>query len=167
MEIRPARDDDFPAIAAITNHYITTTSIHFAYEPITAESLLATDRVKYPWFVIADESGVHGYAKSASWRDRPAYAWTTEIGLYLAGHACGRGLGTRLYQALLAELPRRGFRSALGAIALPNEASIALHRRCGFERIGTFVDAGWKHGAWHAVEFWQKRFATGPEGPPS
>ena len=34
MAIRPARDDDFAALTAITNHYITTSSIHFAYEPL-------------------------------------------------------------------------------------------------------------------------------------
>ena len=37
--------------------------------------------------------------------------------------------------------------------------------KLGFEHIGTFQDAGWKHNAWHAVDFWQKRFATSPEGP--
>jgi len=167
MMIRPVAEDDFIAIASITNHYITTTAIHFAYEPITADYLLeqwkSSDR--YPWFVVGDRQGAVGYAKSGVWRERTAYSWTCEVGLYLAPHACGRGLGTGLYDALLDELPRRGFRSAIAGITLPNEASVKLHQKCGFERVGTFYDAGWKMDAWHAVEFWQRRFATGPDGP--
>ena len=86
-------------------------------------------------------------------------------GVYISPHACKRGLGSGLYDALLDELQRRGFRSAVAGITLPNDASIALHKKHGFERVGVFADAGWKLGAWHAVEWWQKRFATGPEGP--
>ena len=41
MEIRTARATDFTAIAAITNHYIATTAIHFAYEPVTDTELRA------------------------------------------------------------------------------------------------------------------------------
>jgi phosphinothricin acetyltransferase len=169
MMIRPVAEDDFVAIASITNHYITTTSGHFSYEPVTPEGLreLWRSHDNHPWFVVGDRQGVVGYAKSGIWRERTAYSWTCEVGLYLAPHACGRGLGTGLYDALLDELPRRGYRSCVAGIALPNDASIALHRKVGFERIGVFVDAGYKFGAWVSVEFWQKRFATGPEGPGS
>jgi L-amino acid N-acyltransferase YncA len=167
MMIRPVAEDDFIAIASITNHYIATTAIHFAYEPVTAEQLMEMwqSHDNHPWFVVGDRQGVVGYAKSGVWRERQAYSWTAEVGLYLAPHACGRGLGAGLYDALLDDLPRRGFRSAIAGITLPNDASIALHRKAGFERVGTFEDAGWKHGKWHAVEFWQRRFATGAEGP--
>ena len=168
MAIRPARAEDFGTIAAITNHYITTTSIHFAYEPVAEAELRGMwerSRDRHPWLVTEDSGEVLGYAKSGVWRERAAYNWTCEVGLYIADHARGRGLGRALYDALLAECERRGFRSAVAGITLPNAPSIALHERCGFRRVGAFEDAGWKHDAWHAVEFWQKRFKTGPEGP--
>jgi phosphinothricin acetyltransferase len=164
MQIRPARDDDFDAIAAITNHYITTTAIHFAYEPVTGESLLA-HRGEHPWFVADDGATVLGYAKAGVWRERAAYQWTCETGLYVAHGALGRGLGRQLYDTLLAECAARGFRSAVAGITLPNPASIALHQACGFSHVGTFADAGWKNGVWHAVDWWQKRFSTTPHGP--
>lgn len=162
--IRAARDDDFATIADITNHYITTTSIHFGYEPITGDSLLA-DRGDYPWFVAEDSGRVIGYAKAGAWRERAAYRWTCETGLYLAHDVRGRGIGRALYDVLLAECSARGFRSAVAGIALPNPVSIKLHERCGFTRVGTFEDAGWKNAAWHPVDWWQKRFATGAEPP--
>ena len=167
MMIRPVAQDDFVAIASITNHYITTTSIHFAYEPVTPEYLEGLWKLhdEHAWFVAGDRQGVVGYAKSGVWRERAAYGWTAEVGVYLAPHATGRGLGVGLYDALLDELPRRGFRSAVAGITLPNEPSIKLHKKLGFTHVGTFQDAGWKNGAWHAVDWWQKRFATGPEGP--
>ncbi len=167
--IRPARDADFPAIAAITNHYIATTTIHFAYEPLTVDAVRAMwqKSSRHPWFVADAGGAVVGYAKAGTWRDRAAYDWTTEIGLYIADAERGRGLGTQLYAALLDELARRGFRSAIAGITLPNDPSIALHHRFGFESVGVVRDAGFKHGRWCDVEFFQKRFTTDASSPPA
>ena len=160
MSIRLAREDDFVAIAAITNPYIASTAIHFGYEPVTADELAAPWRAgAYPWLVL-DEDGVIGYAKAGVWRERAAYRWTAETGIYLAPTAHGRGLGTALYGALLDELAARGFRSVVTGITLPNEASVRLHRRLGFVDVGVVREAGFKLGAWHDVSFWQKRLAT-------
>lgn len=158
MTIRPAREDDFAAIAAITNFYIATTAIHFAYEPVAAEELAATWRAhgeRFPWLVVEDGGATVGYAKAGTWRERAAYAWTCELGLYLADGARGRGLGTALYRALIAEVARRGFRTAIAGIALPNDASVALHARLGFQPVGVVREAGFKHGRWHDVAFYQ------------
>lgn len=159
MVIRPPRDDDFGAIAAITNHTIATTAIHFAYEPVTADELAAAARGRHPWLVAADDSadGVVGYAKASTWRDRAAYDWTCETGIYLAEHARGRGHGRTLYGALLDEVARRGFHSVVAGITLPNDASVALHLRLGFEPVGIVREAGFKLGRWHDVGFYQKR----------
>ena len=166
--IRPPDAADFATLAAITSHYIATSAIHFGYEPVTADDLGAIwqrDRARFPWLVVEAAGEVLGYAKAGSWRDRAAYRWTTEVGLYVAESARGRGLGRALYRELLTELPRRGFRSAIAGITLPNDASVALHQACGFTSIGVVRDAGWKLEHWHDVEFWQKRLATDARGP--
>lgn len=168
MVIRAVCDDDIAPITAITNHYITTTAVHFAYEPLAEAELHAMwagYRERFPWLVIEDAGEVAGFAKAGTWRDRAAYAWTAETGVYLADRARGRGLGRRVYVALLDELARRGFRSAVAGITLPNDPSVALHLSLGFEPVGTVRDAGWKMGAWRDVGFWQKRFATDASGP--
>jgi phosphinothricin acetyltransferase len=164
--IRPVRDDDFPAIAAITNHYIETTTYHFAYEPLPVAQYRAMQKPRFPWFVY-DDGTVLGYAKAGTWRDRAAYDWTTEVGLYITEAARGRGIGRALYTALLDELALRNFRSAIAGITLPNDPSIELHKKFGFESVGIVRDAGHKHGAWCDVEFFQKRFTTSSSSPPA
>jgi L-amino acid N-acyltransferase YncA len=166
--IRSAREDDFGSIAAITNHYITTTAIHFGYEPVSPDSLLSLWRAscdRFPWLVTTEDDAVIGYAKGGTWRDRAAYAWTVEVGLYVAPDRHRRGRGRALYSALLEELAQRGFRSAIAGITMPNDPSIAFHLALGFVSVGTVRDAGYKHGQWHDVAFMQKRFATGPTEP--
>lgn len=177
MEIRAARDEDFGAITSITNYYIETSTIHFAHEPLTraaVDELWRGTRDRYPWLVAAEDAGagagdtaVVGYAKAGAWRSRAAYDWTTEVGLYVRPDAHRRGLGRALYSELLAEVAQRGFRSAIAGIALPNDPSLALHRALGFVSVGTVRDAGWKHGRWCDVEFWQKRLASDAGAPPA
>ncbi|HLL24865.1 MAG TPA: GNAT family N-acetyltransferase [Kofleriaceae bacterium] len=156
--IRPVRDDDFPAIAALTNHYITTTTYHFAYEPLAVEDYRAMWTPRFPWLVY-DEGGVVAYAKAGTWRDRAAYNWTTEVGVYVRDGLHGRGLGRAIYSALFDELVQRGFRSAIAGITLPNPASVALHEKLGFTSVGVVKDAGFKHDTWCDVGFYQKRLA--------
>lgn len=160
MLIRPARAEDFVEIAAITNYYIETSAIHFGYDPCTADDLRRVWEKtpdKHPW-IVAEDGKVVGYAKSGVWRERAAYQWTAELGLYVAPLERGKGIGTALYDELLSQVALRGFHTAVAGITLPNDASIALHQKLGFEHVGTFQEAGFKLNAWHAVDFWQKRF---------
>jgi phosphinothricin acetyltransferase len=156
--LRPAAADDFVAIAAITNHYVRHTTIHFGTEAVAAEALAAQwhdGRERYPWFVAELGGAVVGYAKAGEFRTRAAYRWTTETGIYLAPAHCGQGLGTPLYRRLCDVLRRQGFHSAIGGITLPNAASVRLHERLGFVHWGTSTRVGHKFGAWHDVGFWQ------------
>jgi len=165
MQIRAPRDEDFAGIAEITNHYITTTAIHFAYEPVLASDLLAgwaARRDRYPWLVADAGDCIVGFAKAGVYRERAAYAWTTETAVYVAPTALRRGIGRALYEPLLAELATRGFRSAIAGIALPNDPSIALHRTLGFEPVGVVREAGYKLDGWHDVAFFQRMLSAAP-----
>jgi phosphinothricin acetyltransferase len=158
--IRAVVETDFDAIAAITNHYIATTTIHFAYEPLPVEKYRSMWTGKHPWFAAEEGGEVVGYAKAGTWRDRAAYDCTAEIGLYVRNDVRGKGHGKALYTALLDELSRRGFRSAIAGITLPNDASIQLHHAFGFVSVGVVRDAGYKMDQWCDVEFFQKLFTT-------
>jgi hypothetical protein len=74
--------------------------------------------------------------------------------------------GRALYEPLLARLVSRGFRTAVAGMALPNDASVGLHRALGFEEVGTYRRAGWKHGRWHDV-LWVQRALVDGDGPPA
>ena len=166
--IRLATANDFAAIAAITNHYIRTTAIHFAYEDVAADELRSLWREHeaiYPWLVAETQRTVVGYARAGVYRGRRAYLWTTETGIYLAPDQRGNGLGRRLYRRLLEVLRAQGFHSAIGGIALPNDVSVRLHERLGFQPCGTVQRVGHKFGRWHDVGFWQLFFQEAAQEP--
>ena len=161
MSIRAVHNADFDAIAAITNHYITTSAIHFGYEPVSGDDLrgMWAAHPRHPYLVDERDGRIVAFAKAGIWRERAASAWTTELGIYVEPTQRGGGIGTPLYRALLDACTAAGFHSAIAGITLPNDASLALHRRLGFEHVGTVRDAGFKNNAWHAVAFYQKILA--------
>lgn len=167
MRIRPAERADFPSIAALTNRYITTTAIHFAYDAVTADELLALanrGRDKYPWFIAEIEGVFAGYVKAGPWRDRAAYDWTPESGIYIEPAFHRRGVGRALYLRLFDTLRAQGFHSLIAGATLPNEGSVRLHESVGFVKVGHIHRAGWKMGKWWDVGFWQKALAA-PDAP--
>jgi phosphinothricin acetyltransferase len=89
-----------------------------------------------------------------------------EVSVYVATGRHGEGHGRRLYEALFEELRERGFRMAFAGITLPNEASVALHERLGFEPVGVYRRIGWKAGAWRDVGWWQLDLSPEGDDPP-
>ena len=158
MLIRPVEPRDLKPICELTNHYITNSSIHFAYEPMRVdefEKMWRDSRDQYPWLTAEIDGRFAGYAKAGVWRTRTAYSWTCEVGIYMLREFHGRGLGKALYQALIDACRTRGFHSVIGGITLPNASSVRLHESLGFAHVGTVKDAGFKRGSWHDVGFWQ------------
>lgn len=155
---RPAQVDDFDAIATINNHYIRTTSIHFGYDDVSGDELRElwrTHEDRFPWLVAELDAAVIGYAKAGTFRARQAYDWIVESGIYFTPEHCGRGYGAPLYRRLLDVLREQGFHTVIGGATMPNPGSTRLHEKLGFVHRGTVKEAGFKHGAWHDVAFWQ------------
>jgi phosphinothricin acetyltransferase len=160
--IRDCTDADVPRICDIYNHYIRETTVTFEEAPIPVTEMahrIAEVSKRFPWLVIESDGAVAGYAYASLWKTRSAYRFAIESTIYLAADACGRGLGTTLYRALLEALPQCGAHRVLGCIALPNEASVVLHERLGFKKIGIFDEVGWKFGRWVDVGYWELTFA--------
>ncbi|HYE29465.1 MAG TPA: GNAT family N-acetyltransferase [Allosphingosinicella sp.] len=169
MRLRSATPDDAAAIADLYASYVTGSAVSFETEAPDAEAMRA--RIEgtgalYPW--IAAEAGdgtLLGYAHAARFRERSAYRFTVETTIYLRPETAGRGLGRRLYAPLIATLEAQGFTQAIAAITLPNPASVALHERLGFGQAGTYLEVGWKLGAWHDVGLWQRALAPAASPP--
>jgi len=151
MRIRAAQDADLDAVAEVYAHEVRTGISTFDLVPPPRaywEARLASTEPG-DHLLVADADGeVLGYAYSASYRPRPAYALTRETSVYLAADARGQGLGRRLYDALLPRLRGDGVHTAVALIALPNDASLALHRACGFTEVGVLHGVGRKFDRW-------------------
>jgi phosphinothricin acetyltransferase len=96
-----------------------------------------------------------GYAYATKWRARPAYKHAVETTIYLAKKYAGQGFGKLLYAKLISELRLAGFHTAIGGIALPNEASVRLHESLGFKKVAHYHEVGKKFNEWVDVGFWQ------------
>ena len=162
MRIRFASPEDSPALLAVYASYIST--------PITFECELPSEeafagRVAhigafYPYLVCEEAGRITGYAYAHRHMEREAYQWNAELSVYLAPARTARGLGKTLYGLLMELLRLQGVRTVFGCVTVPNAASEALHRSLGFDRVGTYQQAGWKNGAWHDVAWFSK--AIGP-----
>lgn len=156
--VRPATTRDADRIAAIYNHYVVGTIVTFEEEPVTATEMAARiERVTstHPWLVCEAPDGIVGYAYAAPWHARCAYRLSSESTVYVAPDRYRRGTGAALYAALIEALRERNFHCVIGAIALPNGASVALHERFGFVKAGHFHAVGYKLGTWIDVGYWQ------------
>jgi L-amino acid N-acyltransferase YncA len=156
--LRPCRDSDAPALCGIYNYFVAETVVTFEVEPISARDMAKRVRevtATLPWLVWEEHGRVTGYAYAAPWHQRCAYRLSVESTIYLADGASGRGIGTRLYRALLDELTARGMHCVVAGIALPNGPSVALHEKLGFSKIGHFREVGRKFERWIDVGYWQ------------
>jgi L-amino acid N-acyltransferase YncA len=161
--IRLAAEQDAAAIAAVYRPYVEGSRISF--EEAAPDAAEMARRMagnlpgQHPWFVAEEDGGLLGFASSSAFRTRRAYRWTVETGIYLDPTAKGRGIGRSLLETLISTLERQGYVAAIGAIALPNEPSVALHEKLGFFHTGTYRQVGFKMGEWLDVGLWQKELA--------
>jgi phosphinothricin acetyltransferase len=157
--MRTVEVGDVPRILEIYAPFIRDGAVSFETEVPDEEAFrqrVETIENRFPFLVWEEKDRVAGYAYASTHRERAAYRWAVETTIYMAPEARGKGIGVQLYSRLLHELTLRHFTIAYGIITLPNEASIALHRTCGFEHLTVHKNAGWKHGKWHDVLWMEK-----------
>jgi len=167
--LRLARASDAEAFLAIYAPIVRDTPISFETEPPRVEEM--RERIvkylePYPWLVLERDGVIDGYAYACAHRERKAYQWSVDVSCYVGTHARKRGVGKRLYIALLAILARQGFHGAFAGVALPNAASVALHESVGFREIGRYREVGFKAGAWRDTAWYQRLLGDALADPP-
>jgi phosphinothricin acetyltransferase len=164
--IRAAEARDAKAVADIYNHYVLKSAVTFEEEPVTSEEIARRMQqvrsARLPWLVAEMDRHIVGYAHATPWKTRTAYRFSVEITVYLVPERGGRGIGSALYSNLLAILQARGIHAVIGGIALPNQASVALHEKFGLRKVAHFEQVGFKFNRWIDVGYWQRTLQSAP-----
>lgn len=165
--IRLASADDTDDIRAVYAPFVDT-PVTFEEEVPSREAY--RERIvriceKYPCLVAEEGGRIVGFAYAHELRERIAFQWNTELSVYLAPAAQGRGAGSSLYTALLELLRLTGIKAVYGVVTSPNPASERLHRAFGFALMGVQPHAGFTCGAWHDVAWYVREIAPFEDAP--
>jgi L-amino acid N-acyltransferase YncA len=171
MQIRDATPADIAATQAIYAHHVLHGLGTFETAPPGVEEMqrryaqITGDG--FPYLVAEEPGRLLGYAYANHFRTRAAYRNTVEDSIYIAADAMGRGVGTRLLNALIERCTALGLRQMLAVIGdSANAGSIGVHRGCGFEHTGVMKAVGRKFDRWVDVVIMQRALGAGSDTPP-
>ncbi|MGI4813688.1 MAG: GNAT family N-acetyltransferase [Janthinobacterium lividum] len=140
FSIREATLADLPAIVAIYNSTVASRQVTADTEPVSVESRRAWfathDAARRPLWVAELDGVMLGWLSITDYKSRPAYSGTVEISLYLAAHARGRGIGSRLLMRAIEAAPGWGVHTLIGVVFAHNAPSVRLFDALGFAQWG-------------------------------
>ncbi len=159
MLIRPATIGDAGPISEIYNREVVESTVTLDLVPRTVadQESWIKDRSGGLAVVVAEHRGeVVGFASLSFYRDRPGYRTSVEDSVYVARSHQGSGVGSLLLGELIEVASKHGFHAMFARIVGPQQASVALHERHGFELIGIERQVARKFGRWHDVALMQR-----------
>jgi phosphinothricin acetyltransferase len=172
LQIRDATDDDVGAVQAIYAHHVAHGSASFEEAPPSIPELLrrreAVLAAGLPYLVAELGGAVAGYSYATAYRARSAYRFSLEDSVYVAPDRARLGAGRALLAALIERCERGPWRQMIAVIGdSANAPSIELHRRLGFELVGTLRAVGYKHGRWVDSVLMQRALGPGDGAMPA
>jgi len=172
VRIAAGTEDDLPAIVGILNYTAANSIAQFDTRPVSVadrRDWFGRFAAAGPYRLLVARRGdqVLGYASSQRYRDHEAFRETVEVSIALDVSSRGQGVGTALYRALFGSLALEpSVHVALAGIALPNDASVALHRNFGFTEVGTFREYAIKNGQYISSVWMQRLCHPAQPGSP-
>jgi L-amino acid N-acyltransferase YncA len=156
--VEEMRADDWPAVRAI-------------YEEGIASGLATFERAAPGWaawdhshrrdcrLVARDSDGqVLGWVALTRYSGRAVYAGVAGLSVYVAERARGQGVGRTLLEALIVASEAAGIWTLQAGVMADNAASLTLHERCGFRRVGVRERIGCDvTGRWRDVVLLERR----------
>jgi phosphinothricin acetyltransferase len=170
--VRPSRDSDVEPMLAIYRRHIRHGIDEGVSDAETPQPDDLRDRRKnlrsrrFPHLVATRGGDVVGYAYVVLFRKRPAYRYTVKHSIYIHHDHVGHGIGQRLMQELIDVCAAAGFRQIIGYIDADNTASLGLHEKFGFSRVGLLPGVAYRHGRWADTIMVQRSLATGSTTAP-
>ena len=157
MTIRDAVAEDVPAILAIYNEVIASSTAVYRDTPATLDDRLdwfnARRAQSYPILVAADDSGLLGFASYGDFRAWPGYRFSVEHTVHIRADQRGRGVGSALMRVLIQRAIAQGKHVMIGGVDAENEASLRFHERLGFVRAARLHQVGFKFNRWLDLVF--------------
>jgi L-amino acid N-acyltransferase YncA len=160
VRLRPATVDDLPRINDIYNHYVLTSTCTYQEEPEAPEARRAWfDRhgPEHPIIVAVADGDVVGWGSLSPFHSRCAYRFTVENSVYVDHRWHRQGIGSLLLEDLVGRARAIGHHSIMALIDESQAASVALHARHGFEKVGQLSEVGYKFEHWLDVVYMQLR----------
>lgn len=156
--IRDVLAKDVKEITDIYNYYIrnsvATLEEHEVDESFFENEILKVTK-KFPWYVYEDNNKISGFAYASEWKGRSGYRNSVQLTVYLHPKIASKGIGTLFYKTLIEKLKTMQIHTIMGGISLPNEASVRLHEKFGFEKVAHYKEIGYKFNKWVDVAYWQ------------
>lgn len=168
MTIRMATLEDAEEILKIYEPYILNTVITFEYDKIPLPKFverMKTIMMQFPWLVCHIDGKMAGYAYCSPHLERAAFAWDCECTVYLAEEYQQRGIATLLYQILFELVKRQGYYNLYALICDSNRSSIKLHKKLGFDEVGTYFHTAYKLGDWRNLVVLEKQLRNPLDKP--
>jgi phosphinothricin acetyltransferase len=169
MEICDAREEDLPALVAIYNEVIATSTAVYSSVPVTLADRRSWWQARvalgYPVLVARDDSGVLGFSTFGDFRTWPGYRYTVEHTVHVRADRRGTGVGAQLVAALFPRAGALGKHVMIAGVDAANAGSIRFHERLGFEVTGNLKQVGWKFGRWLDLVFLQRTIEPTPGAP--
>ncbi len=168
FELRQATERDLPDMLEIYNHYVANSTVTFDEDALTLREMRHkyrdVERLGFPWLVAVSSTGmILGYCYVTPWKAKAAYRYTVEDSIYLSPAATGKGVGKALMARMLDDARAAGIKEVIAVIADKGaEASIAMHERFGFKKIGEMGRVGFKFNRWLGTVLMQKSLKGGP-----
>ena len=158
--LRAAKIDDLPAVTAIYEHFVNTSTATFEITPPDLAEISRRHQAVLehglPYLVAELEGYIVGYAYASQFRPRQAYRFTVEDSIYVRQDCIGYGVGRKLLSALITACQASGCHRMVACICGDNPPSFALHRSHGFAPLGTLPEAGFKFDRWVDMSMMQR-----------
>ena len=153
--VRNATHSDLPAIVALHNALIPTTTVTWTDDLDTLEHRAAwfehQEAAGHPVLVAEDEGRVVGFTCYEPFRGegkQPGYRATAELSIHVRESHWGNGVGRALINALVERAQEDGIHVLVAAIDAENEPSVQFHGRLGFVEVARMPETGQKFGRW-------------------
>jgi phosphinothricin acetyltransferase len=159
MTVRAMTDADAEAVLSIYADGIRGGNATFETE-LPDWAAFKRHRLEVGRHVVEEDDEVVGWVALSPASSRHCYRGVVDVGVYVAPRAQGRGIGRALLGTAIASAEANGLWTLNAGIFPENGASLALHQKCGFRRVGVRERIGWGHGRWRDVVLLERRSAT-------